>query len=225
MKKYAVLMMLFTFWAGQAWAVELKTDKQRFSYMIGLRIGQQLKGDKIDLDEKAFMAAIRDAASGAKPQLSEKDMQATIKRVQEKKQKEASEVAKKNREEGEQFLKINKSRPGVKELAGGLQYKVIKAGTGATPKATDTVEVDYRGTLLDGRTFDSSYSRGKPATFPVNGVIQGWQEALQAMKEGAKWTIYVPSDLAYGSRGAGGMIGPNSTLIFEVELHKIVKHK
>jgi len=222
MKKYLVLISVATLWASQALAVDLKTDKQRFSYMVGMQIGQQLKKDNIDLDEAAFMAAIKDVAADAKPQLSQEEMQATLKRVQQQRAEEAKKVGDQNLAEGEKFLADNKGRPGVKELPSGLQYKVIKAGTGATPKATDTVEVDYRGKLIDGREFDSSYSRGKPATFPVNGVIKGWQEALQAMKVGAKWQIFVPADLAYGSRGAGALIGPNATLIFDVELHKIV---
>lgn len=223
MKKTLLLISVITLWAGQALAVDLKTDKQRFSYMIGTQIGQQLKNDNIDLDEAAFMAAIKDVASGAKPQLSKEEMQATLQRVQQQREAEAQKVGEQNLAEGQKFLAANKSRPGVKELPSGLQYKVIKAGTGASPKPTDTVEVDYRGKLIDGREFDSSYSRGKPATFPVNGVIKGWQEALQTMKEGAKWQIYVPAELAYGSRGAGALIGPNATLIFDVELHKIVK--
>ena len=202
-------------------ALDLDTDKKRFSYMIGMQVGQQLKNDNIDLDEAAFMAAVKDALTDAKPQLSQQEMQATLQRVQQQRQAEEQQVGDQNRLEGQKFLAANKSKPGVKELPSGLQYKVIKAGTGATPKATDTVEVDYRGTLINGKEFDSSYSRGQPATFPVNGVIKGWQEALQSMKEGAKWQIYVPAELAYGSRGAGSLIGPNATLIFDVELHKI----
>ncbi len=223
MKKHLILFSVAVLWASQAMAVDLKTDKQRFSYMVGMQIGQQLKNDNIDLDEAAFMAAIKDAASGAESQLSKEDMQATLQRIQQQRDAEAKKAGEENLAEGQKFLAANKDRPGVKELPSGLQYKVIKAGTGASPKATDTVEVDYRGTLIDGREFDSSYSRGKPATFQVNGVIEGWQEALQAMKEGAKWQIYVPAELAYGSRGAGALIGPNATLIFDVELHKIVK--
>lgn len=224
MKRYLLLLPVMVLWAGQAPAVDLKTDKQRFSYMIGMQIGQQLKNDNIELDQAAFMAAIKDAASGARPQLSQEDMQATLRRVQQQREAEVQKVGDQNRAEGEKFLAANKDRPGVKVLPSGLQYKIVKAGTGARPKAMDTVEVDYRGTLIDGREFDSSYRRGKPATFPVNGVIKGWQEALQAMREGAKWQIYVPAELAYGSRGAGALIGPNATLIFDVELHKIISH-
>jgi len=124
-------------------------------------------------------------------------------------------------QKGEAFLKENATKEGVKTLPSGLQYKEIKAGTGKTPKATDTVSVHYRGTLINGKEFDSSYKRGEPAEFPVNRVIPGWTEALQLMKEGSKWMLYIPSKLAYGERGAGGDIGPNETLIFEVELLKV----
>lgn len=223
MKKQLVVIALAGLWLGQAVAADLSNDKQRFSYLIGTQVGQQLKNDNIELDEAAFMAAIKDAIAGKKPQLSDEEMQATVQHVQEQRQAEAKKMGEKNRTEGEKFLAANKGKPGVKVTDSGLQYKVIEEGTGASPKATDTVEVDYRGTLIDGQEFDSSYARGKPASFPVNGVIPGWQEALQKMKEGAKWQIYVPSQLAYGERGAGGLIGPNATLIFDVELHKIQK--
>ena len=126
-----------------------------------------------------------------------------------------------NKSEGESFLAANKSKDGVKVTKSGLQYRVIKAGSGKMPKETDTVEVHYRGVLINGDEFDSSYSRGQPVSFPVNGVIKGWQEALQLMKEGAKWKVYVPSDLAYGKSGAGGKIGPHAALVFDVELLKI----
>jgi len=221
MKKTLLLMSVAGLWAGQALAVDLDNDKKRFSYIVGLQVGQQLKNDNIDLDEAAFMAAIKDTATGAAPRLSQEDLQATLQRVQQERVKMAEQLSENNRQEGERFLANNKKKAGVKTTASGLQYKVIKAGKGAKPKATDTVEVHYRGTLINGAEFDSSYSRGQPATFPVNGVIQGWQEALQLMSEGAKWQLYVPSEIAYGSRGAGGLIGPNATLVFDVELLKI----
>lgn len=209
-------------WASQALALDLNSDKKRFSYIIGMQIGQQIKGDNIDLDEAAFMAAIKDTLAGVKPRLSQQDIQTTMQHIQQKRQAEEQKMGEQNLLEGRKFLDANKNKLGVKVLPSGLQYKVIKEGTGAMPKATDTVEVDYRGTLLDGKEFDSSYGRGQPAKFPVNGVIKGWQEALQAMKVGSKWEIYVPADLAYGPRGAGGLIGPNATLIFDIELHKII---
>ena len=223
MKKQLLIIAIAGLWVGQALAADLGSDKQRFSYLIGMQVGQQLKNDNIDLDDAAFLAAIKDALSGAKPQLSEEEMKTTVQHMQQQRQAEAQKLGDKNRVEGEKFLAANKTKPGVKVTSSGLQFKVIRAGTGAKPKLTDTVEVDYRGTLIDGREFDSSYARGKPAVFPVNGVIPGWQEALQDMQEGAKWQIYVPSELAYGDRGAGGLIGPNATLIFDVELHKIQK--
>lgn len=224
MKKYMVMASvasLASLWTVQALALDLDTDKKRFSYFIGMQVGQQLKSDHIDLDEAAFMAAIRDSTTGAKSQLSPEDGQATLQRMQQQREAEMRKLAEANRLEGQKFLAANKDKADVKTLPSGLQYKVIKPGTGASPKATDTVEVNYRGTLINGTEFDSSYSRGQPASFPVNGVIQGWQEALQIMKPGAKWQVFVPSELAYGERGAGGAIGPNATLIFEVELLKI----
>lgn len=221
MKKQLVLISLAALWTTQAMAVDLDTDKKRFSYIVGLQIGQQLKADNIEIDEAAFLAAIKDAAEGKASRLSQAEAQATLQRMQQARMKQAEQAGENNRLEGERYLASNKDKPGVKVTASGLQYKVIKAGTGATPKATDTVEVHYRGTLIDGTEFDSSYSRGQPATFPVNGVIKGWTEALQLMKEGAKWQLVIPSDLAYGPRGAGASIGPNATLIFDVELLKI----
>jgi FKBP-type peptidyl-prolyl cis-trans isomerase FklB len=219
----AVACVAVLLWVGPALALDLGDDNKRLSYIIGMQIGQQLKSDGIELDEAAFMAAIKDAAAGNEPQLSQQEMQATMQRMQAARAAKVQALGERNRVEGEKFLAANKGKEGVTELPSGLQYKVIKAGSGASPKATDTVEVHYRGTLLDGTEFDSSYSRGAPATFPVNGVIKGWQEALQAMNEGAKWQIFVPAKLAYGSRGAGSKIGPNATLIFDVELLKI-KH-
>lgn len=224
MKKYMVMasmVSLASLWTVQALALDLDTDKKRFSYFIGTQVGQQLKSDHIDLDEAAFMAAIRDSTTGAKSQLSPEEGQATLQRMQQQREAEMSKLAEANRLEGQKFLAANKGKADVKTLPSGLQYKVIKPGAGASPKATDTVEVNYRGTLINGTEFDSSYSRGQSASFPVNGVIQGWQEALQVMKPGAKWQVFVPSELAYGERGAGGAIGPNATLIFEVELLKI----
>ncbi len=224
MKKHLVLAGIASLWAGQVLAVEavkLETDKQKFSYFIGLQIGQQLKSEGIEVDDAAFLAAIKDVEKGASPRLTQPEIEATLQRIQQQRAIEAQKAGEGNRKAGELFLASNSKKEGVKVLPSGLQYKVIQAGTGAMPKATDTVEVHYRGTLIDGTEFDSSFSRGQPATFPVNGVIQGWQEALQLMKEGAKWQVYVPSELAYGSRGAGAQIGPDSTLIFDVELMKI----
>ena len=225
MKKYLAIASVASFaslWTIQALALDLDTDKKRFSYIVGMQVGQQIKGDNIDLDEAAFMAAIKDRMTGAKLQINPADIQATLTRIQKQREIDIAKLAETNQAAGKKFLAANKDKAGVKTLPSGVQYKVIKPGTGASPKASDTVEVHYRGTLIDGTEFDSSYSRGQPASFPVNGVIKGWQEALQAMKEGAHWQIVVPSELAYGASGAGGGIGPNATLIFEIELLKIM---
>lgn len=226
MKKYLAMASVVSFaglWTVQALALELDTDKKRFSYIVGMQVGQQIKGDNIDLDEAAFMAAIRDRMTGAKLQINPADVQATLTRIQKQREIDIAKLAETNQAAGQKFLAANKDKAGIKTLPSGVQYKVIKPGTGASPKASDTVEVHYRGMLIDGTEFDSSYSRGQPASFPVNGVIKGWQEALQAMKEGAHWQIVVPSELAYGESGAGGAIGPKATLIFDVELLKIEK--
>ncbi len=207
--------------ATQLQAAELKTQKQRLSYSLGLQGGQQMKGEGIDLDVDAFAEGMRDIFSGSEPQLSIEDIQSSFTAFQEQRMQEIKAAASKNITEGKTFLESNKGEAGVTVLPSGLQYKVINAGKGEKPKATDTVVVHYRGTLIDGTEFDSSYSRGAPATFPVNGVIQGWQEALQLMTVGAKWQLVIPADLAYGERGTGGNIGPNATLIFDVELLEI----
>jgi FKBP-type peptidyl-prolyl cis-trans isomerase FklB len=200
---------------------DLKNPKQRLSYSIGADIGKNLKRQEIDVDAKALAAGLTDALTG-KTALTEPEMQAAIKEFQTqmttKMQARQQVDGAKNLKEGQAFLEANAKKEGVKTLPSGLQYKVLKSGAGKTPKATDTVKTHYHGTLIDGTVFDSSVERGEPISFPVNGVIKGWTEALQLMKEGDKWQLFVPSNLAYGERGAGGKIGPNSTLIFEVEL-------
>lgn len=199
----------------------LDTDQKRFSYFVGTQMAQQLKNDGIAVDENAFMMGVRDVNSGAAPRLSQDEIKTTLERMQQQRAEETKKLGANNKKEGEKFLADNAKKPGVKVTASGLQYKVINPGKGKSPKATDTVEVNYRGTLINGTEFDSSYKRGQPVTFPVSGVIQGWQEALPMMKEGAKWQIYVPAKLAYGERGAGGAIAPESTLIFDIELLSI----
>lgn len=205
--------------------VELKDSKSKASYGIGLSIGVNLKRQGADLNTDALAAGLRDGLSSAKPQVGEQDLrqamndlQQTMQQKQQAEEKKRQEMAPKNKEDGEKFLAQNKSKPGVKTTASGLQYKVEKEGKGTSPKPSDMVTVNYRGTLIDGTEFDSSYKRGEPATFPVNGVIKGWTEALQLMKPGAKYQLFIPSNLAYGDRGAGPDIGPNSTLVFDVEL-------
>jgi FKBP-type peptidyl-prolyl cis-trans isomerase FklB len=209
--------------AGEKTAVTSKKDK--LSYSIGMNIGHDLKRQSVDIDPDMLAKGLKDAFSGGQTLMTEDEARQTLADFQKEmvaKQQESMKVTgEKNRKEGEAFLSANKKKSGVKTLPSGLQYKIIQEGKGESPKATDTVTVNYRGTLIDGTEFDSSYKRGQPATFPVNGVIKGWTEALQMMKGGAKWELYIPSDLAYGERGAGNLIGPNAVLIFEVELVSI----
>ncbi|HVD96150.1 MAG TPA: FKBP-type peptidyl-prolyl cis-trans isomerase [Candidatus Limnocylindria bacterium] len=202
---------------GQEKSPQLKDQKDKVSYSIGMNIGFNLSRQKVDINPELLAAGIKDAIAG-KPQLTQdqvKDIMAQFEKDMEQKQKQAGE---KNKTEGGKFLEENKKKPGVKTTASGLEYKPIKEGTGPQPKATDMVTVNYRGTLIDGTEFDSSYKRGQPATFPVNGVIKGWTEALQLMKVGSKYQLWIPSNLAYGERSVSAEIGPNATLIFEVEL-------
>lgn len=196
----------------------LKNQKEKVSYIIGMDIGNNLKKQSVDADPNSLLRGIQDALSGAKPLLSKEEIQETMVAFQK-------EMAEKQKQRGEAFLSENKKKEGIKTLPSGLQYKIIKAGTGKKPKSNDTVTVNYRGTLIDGTEFDSSFRRGQPATFPVSGVIPGWTEAMQLMAEGAKWELFVPPNLAYGERGAGGLIGPNATLIFEVELISVQENK
>jgi FKBP-type peptidyl-prolyl cis-trans isomerase FklB len=201
---------------------ELKGQKERLSYSLGFYFGSNLKRDEIDIDMDILLKGIKDSLSGNKTLMTEQEMRETLtsfqKEVQAKQADRRRAEGEKNRKEGEAFLEENKKKEGVKTLPSGLQYRVITEGTGKTPTENDTVIVHYRGTLLDGTEFDSSYRRGEPATFRVKGVIPGWSEALQLMKEGAKWQLFIPSRLAYGERGAGRTIGPNAVLIFDVEL-------
>lgn len=208
---------------------ELKSQKEKASYAIGLDMGNSLKKNEIDVDPDILFKGIKDALSGGKHAMTDQEIKDTIvslqKDMQTKQQARTKTAGEKNKKEGEAFLAENKKKEGVMSLPSGLQYKILKKGTGKSPKATDSVTVNYRGTLIDGTEFDSSYKRGQPATFPVNGVIPGWTEALQLMKEGDKWQLFIPSNLAYGERGTGGPIGPNATLIFEVELNSINAQK
>ncbi len=219
MHKLIIASLALLLFSGQAaLAVELKTDKQKSSYLVGFQIGQQLKNDGIDLDQAAFMQALEDVKNGAESKLSREEAQVTMQHMREAREMELAQKGRAALLEGAAFLEANKKKDGVQVTASGLQYKVITAGSGKTPTAADTVKVHYRGTLINGTEFDSSYRRGNPIEFPVNGVIKGWTEALQLMKEGAKWQLFIPSDLGYGARGAGASIGPNDTLIFDVEL-------
>jgi FKBP-type peptidyl-prolyl cis-trans isomerase FklB len=203
----------------------LKDEKEKISYSVGVEIGTTLKKQGIEVTPDVLTRGIRDALTGAKTLMTEEEIIETLtdfrKEFIAKKQELAKQLAEKNKKEGEAFLAENEKKEGVKTLPSGLQYKVIKPGSGKKPKDEDTVTVHYRGTLIGGTEFDSSYRRGKPATFPANRVIPGWTEVLQLMEEGAKWEVFIPSKLAYGERGAGDEIGPNATLIFEIELISI----
>ena len=201
---------------------KLETLMDKVSYSIGLNIGKDFKTQNIEVNPELLARGIKDAISDTKPLLTDEEIQEAIGAFQQERMAEAEEMAKaageKNRQEGESFLLENAKKEGVVTLPSGLQYKVIEEGTGKSPEPGDQVTVHYRGTLIDGTEFDSSYERGEPVTFPVGGVIPGWTEALQLMKEGAKWNLFIPPSLAYGEQGAGQVIGPNATLLFEVEL-------
>jgi FKBP-type peptidyl-prolyl cis-trans isomerase FklB len=201
---------------------ELKTLTDRVSYGIGLNIGRDFKEQHINVDPDLLAQGIRDAMAGGEVLLTDEEMQQAMMEFQQEmmaaQEKRMTEQAAKNQQEGEAFLAENAQKEGVTVLPSGLQYRVIEAGTGKSPSAQSMVTVHYRGRLIDGTEFDSSHERGEPATFPVSGVIPGWTEALQLMQEGGKWEIFIPSNLAYGERGAGQVIGPNAVLIFEVEL-------
>ena len=203
----------------------LKTDKDKESYAIGMNIGKSLKKDSVDIDPAILLRGLKDTLAGGKTLLTDDDAKAAMTTLQTEVRKRQAEkmqaLAETNKHEGEAFLAANKAQEGVVTLPDGLQYKILKEGDGPKPTASDSVVCNYRGTLLNNTEFDSSYKRGQPATFPVSGVIKGWTEVLQLMPVGSKWQIFVPSDLAYGARGAGGDIAPNSTLVFEIELLSI----
>jgi FKBP-type peptidyl-prolyl cis-trans isomerase FklB len=205
---------------------QLKDQKDKASYSIGVDIGATLKRQLIDVNAELLNTGIQDGLSGKKPLMTEEEMKATMatfqKDMMEKQAAAKKAMGEKNAAEGSKFLAANKTKEGVKTTASGLQYKVLKEGAGASPKAADTVKVNYRGTTINGTEFDSSFKRGQPASFPVNRVIKGWTEGLQMMKVGSKYQLFVPAALAYGERGAGSDIGPNATLIFDVELLGIV---
>ena len=204
----------------------LTTPKEKSSYAIGMNWGTGLHKQGIDVDSAALIQGMKDALAGSKTLLTEEEARAALMQLQSEMQAKQQEKAKQEGEagkkEGDAFLAANKGKEGVVTLPSGLQYKILKEGTGPKPTADDSVVCNYKGTLINGTEFDSSYKRGEPATFPVGGVIKGWTEALQLMPVGSKWQLFIPADLAYGPRGTpGGPIGPNSTLIFEVELMSI----
>jgi FKBP-type peptidyl-prolyl cis-trans isomerase FklB len=212
-----------------------KDEKDKVSYSLGVDIGRTLQKFQLDLNEVALSQGIADVLDSKPMAMTDQELQTTLQAFQQKmmqkqqeavskKQEEMKGVAEKNEADGKKFLDDNSKKPGVKTTASGLQYKVIKEGSGDKPKDTDVVETNYRGTTIDGKEFDSSAKHGSTASFPVNGVIKGWSEALKLMPVGAKWELYVPADLAYGAEGYGDDIAPGSTLVFEVELLNIKKN-
>ncbi len=214
----AALSVLMTTTAIAADKADLSTSNAKISYAIGLQIGDSLVSEGIPLDQAALTAAIADSVAGRDPQLSDDDVKQALIDFQKQKVAVLEQAAKKSQAAGAAYLADNKKKDGVTVTDSGLQYKVLTHGDGKSPSPTDMVTVHYRGTLLNGEEFDSSYSRGEPATFPVNGVIQGWQEVLPMMKVGDKFQVAIPSELAYGERGTGHGIGPNETLLFDIEL-------
>ena len=199
---------------------QLKTELEKFSYALGISIGSNLIQSGVKtVDPAAFQLALEDVFTGTSPKLSMADANQILQEFMEKQQAGEGQA---NLEEGLRFLSENLQNEGIEETASGLQYKILVQGDGELPSPTDQVKCHYHGTLIDGTVFDSSVERGKPAVFPVNGVIQGWIEALQMMPVGSKWRLFIPSNLAYGNQGAGGVIGPNTTLIFDVELLEIL---
>jgi len=208
--------------AGAQGAPALKTDKEKLSYAMGMDLGGQLKAQSVEIDPDLFAAGLKASLAGGKTLLTDTEAKAAISQLQlarVAKQTAALQAAgAQNKAEGDTFMAANKGKEGVVSLPSGVQYKVLTAGTGQKPTLESTVVCHYRGTLLDGKEFDSSYKRGQPASFPVKGVIKGWTEVLQLMPAGSKWQVVIPPDLAYGARGAGADIGPNATLVFEIEL-------
>jgi FKBP-type peptidyl-prolyl cis-trans isomerase FklB len=210
-------------------AAPLTTAKQKFSYALGMQIGgglgANLKKQNVDVDWSLVGQGMKDSAMGTKTRLTQEEMKTVLTakqaEVQKQQQEKQAAAGAKNKAEGDAFLAANKSKDGVVTTASGLQYKILSAGNGPKPAASDSVKCNYKGTLINGTEFDSSYKRGQPATFGVSQVIKGWTEALQLMPVGSKWQLFIPSSLAYGERGAGGDIGPDETLIFEVELLSI----
>lgn len=236
MKRFGIVMFGLVLAAAYVWAqappaqpqpveVPLKTNVDQASYAIGLNISRTLKAQGLELSLEALLLGIRDSFAGGKPRLTDQQMQAALqtfeREMSAKIQQQRQQSGEKNKVEGQAFLAQNAKKQGVVTLPSGLQYQVLQKGNGPSPKLNDTVRTHYHGTLIDGTVFDSSVERGQPATFPVGGVIRGWTEALQLMRVGDKWRLFLPSELAYGPDGAGepgGPIGPNAVLVFEVEL-------
>jgi len=217
-----------TLLAGMAASEEgavLRTEREKTSYALGVDMGNKLKSQSVEVDADLLLQGLKDALAGGKTLLTPEEVRGTLlaleKELRTKQLEAVRKVGEKNRQEGEAFLSANKTKEGVVTLESGLQYKILKAGDGKKPAADDTVVCHYRGTLIDGQEFDSSYKTNQPATFAVKRVIKGWNEALQLMPVGSKWQVFIPPNLGYGERGTPQRIGPNATLIFEVELISI----
>jgi FKBP-type peptidyl-prolyl cis-trans isomerase FklB len=229
MKQICIVILSITLLTGVCAAedkLDLQDEKVKLSYSVGYQVGSDFKRQGIDISPAELLQGVQDALSGSKPQMSREEMRSTLAKLQlsikAAKEQKMQAQAEKNLADGMAYLFENSKKEGVTTLDSGLQYKVLAEGSGASPKATDTVTVNYRGTLIDGTEFDSSYKRDQPATFRVDRVIPGWTEALQLMQEGDKWTLFIPANLAYGERRAGP-IEPHSTLIFDVELISVNK--
>lgn len=205
--------------------MKLTEEKDKVSYSLGYQIGSDMKRQEVEINPQLLLQGVQHGAGEVDPLMSDDEMRQTLIALKQKvvaqQQQKAQEMKEENLRKGQDFLAANKTREGVVALPSGLQYKILVEGEGGSPKATDMVKVHYRGTLIDGSEFDNSIKRGQPAQFRLNQVIPGWTEALQLMKVGGKWQLFIPAELAYGERGASNLIGPNSTLIFEVELLEI----
>lgn len=225
------LILSLVFLAGPVLAEDPKgpfTDqKDKVGYSIGLNMGRDFASRELEIGVEAFIQGLKDGLAGSDPKMSDEERQETLvqlgQEIKAKEQARMEKVTAENKKEGQEYLAANAKKEGVVVLESGLQYKVVQAGEGESPGAEDTVTVNYKGTLIDGTVFDSTEQRGRAATFALNQVIKGWTEALQLMKPGAKWIIALPPELAYGARGAGNLIGPEKTLVFEVELLTVQK--
>ena len=218
--RFTVFIFLYPI-ITNVYAVKIETDLEKLSYSMGIFFGQSVNRQEMEIDIPAFMQAVEDVLNNAEKKLTDDEMKKILNTYQKKEKEEQITKSTISKVDGEKFLAENRNNDGVIVLASGLQYKIIKNSIGKKPTANSRVVVHYRGTLIDGTEFDSSYARGEPIELNLNQVIKGWQEALQLMAIGSKWQIVIPSELAYGKRGAGRIIGPNATLIFDIELLSI----
>lgn len=221
LKNITLVVLMMSLAAPAIAATELKNHKQKFSYSVGYRLALSLKAEGLDVDPAAFSAAMKDALSDAKAALTTEEMQAALTAERDKQLKSLQEKVAESKKAGDKYRAENAKKEGVKTLDNGIQYKVITSGKGKQASAESEVTVHYRGSLINGTEFDSSYKRDKPATFGLTGVIKGWQEIVPMMKEGDKWEVVIPPELGYAEKGAGNAIGPGETLLFEIELIKV----